>query len=286
MSGVDDNTVLANRVVHPQPTKAAPPYDSVEYDVRSGIASSVLMQYVNVNAGPGALAPRREPGLVLGIDPLVGAQVTGRGRWQQLLTLEQDLAVAGGVGWRVQQTGGDRLEFQVWAPQDRSDEILLSQELGNVAELSYERAAPELTYVYVGGSGEGTARVIREGQANPQGWDRAERFVDRRDTAAADELNQEIRATLVEGAEQTTLSVTPVDAGKHQYLRDYGLGDTVTVVPSPGERVTSVIREVRTRLGPDSQTVIPTISATSNGVLRIFDRLRQMSVRLRNLERR
>lgn len=289
VSGYDDNAWLARRWAHPEPTTAAPPYSSQAYDVRTGQASTILREYVDVNGGPSALAVRRVVGLALAADPAIGTTVTGRARWQPLLQLLQELAVAGGgLGFNLRRSGVTRL-FTVYQPVDRTAEVKFSTELGNLAAYEYEAEAPRTNYLAVGGGGEGTARTIREGQ-DPQSvvdWGRIEGFRDRRDTTDAGELDQEITKSLGEDAGNYGLTITPIETDRLRYLVDYDLGDQVTAVLD-GESIRDVIREVRIKLTPDGpQQYRPAIGSPGRSeVLRIFRRLRANDTRLTNLERR
>ncbi|SDN74001.1 siphovirus ReqiPepy6 Gp37-like family protein [Allokutzneria albata] len=288
VSGVDDNVWLARRVAHPQPGTAVPPYNLVEHEVRTNTCSAVLDQYVDVNLGPGALAVRRVPGLTVPATAVVGSTVTGRARWQVLLELLQELAIAGGgVGFRVRQAG-PFLEFRVYQPVDRTASIIFSEALGNLSAYDYKSSAPEGNYLFIGGSGEGTARVIREGQdsASVATWDRIERFVDRRDTAVAAELDQEITKQLAESGESTSLKSTPVDTTGMTYGRHYDLGDKVTAVLD--DPVVELIREVQIELTPEGpQRIQPVIGTPgAHDVFRLFRAFRRIDTRLTNVERR
>lgn len=289
VSGYDDNVWLARRWAHPQPTTSAPPYSVQDYDVRTGQASTVLLDYVDVNAGLGALVVRRVAGLDVGSDPLVGSTVTGRARWQPLLTLLQELAIAGGgLGFAVRSAGGAR-SFQVYQPVDLSSTVRFSVDLGNLAAYEYESEAPTANYIAVGGGGEGTARTIREGQdsASVVDWGRIEAFRDRRDTTDLGELDQEIAKVLGESAGAFGISITPVETDHLRYLDDYDLGDRVKAVLD-GVPVTDLIREVRIKLSPEGpQQFRPAIGTPGRAeVLRIFRLLRVNDTRLSNLERR
>lgn len=288
VSGPDDNVWLARRLAHPQPATAVPPYSSTAYDVRTGVASTVLRAYVNANAAGGALTARQVPGLTLDVDPLLGGSVTGKGRWQKSLLLLQELALAGGVGFRVRQSG-TQLLFTVYQPVDRSTTVVFSEELGNLLGFEYDSAAPSSNYLFCGGQGEEELRTIREGQdsATIADWGRIEEFHDRRDTNDTAVLDQEITTTLDENAGSAGLSLTPVDTPTQKARTHYNTGDRVTAVID-GEEIQDLIRELRTVLTPDgAQRTVPVIGATARtGVLRIFDRLRATGSRLANLERR
>lgn len=288
VSGPDQNIWLARRKAHPQPATSAPPYNSQDYDVRTGTASTIMRQYVDVNAAGGAITARQVPQLTLAADPVVGGPVTGKARWQSLLELGQELALAGGnLGFRIVKSGAD-IVFEVYQPQDKT-EIVFSEPLGTLAEFEYEATAPTATYLYVGGGGEGTARVIREGPEPDEysAWGRFEEFQDRRDTTDTAVLDQERDKTLTEKASVTGLSITPIDKPDQRYRTHYDLGDRVTAVVD-GVPIQELITEVKTILTPAGALYArPTIGTVNRkGVLGAFDRLRSLGSRLTNLERR
>lgn len=299
IAGYDDNVWLDRRVVKPQPATAAPPYNSSEYDVRTGTGSTILREYVNVNAGPGATSDRRVFGLTLGTDPVAGSSVTGRGRWQKLLELLQQLAqTAGGLGFRVIQVGA-ALEFQVYTPTDRSATVQFAVELGTLGGYRYSTEVSKVNYLYVGGGGEGTARTIKERGDTDEisTWGRIEDFADRRDTTVDAELAAEGDKRLAEGVGAKSLSMVPVDTAGQGFLTGYNLGDICTGIVD-GVLIPDVIREVSIKLTPDGPTVIAPQIGTPDApaitppglqdspVPRIFRRLLAAEQRLRLLERR
>lgn len=286
--GVDDMIHLNDRLVHPQPATASPPYSVSEHDVRTGVCSTILRQYVDVNLGPSALGSRKVTGLTLASDPVAGSTVTGRGRWQNLLTFLEELALAGGgLAFDVRQSAA-ALQFVVWAPSDKSATVKFSVELGNLTAYEYSLAAPQASYIVCGGGGEGTARKIRErtGSEDVVSWGRRiEKFVDRRDTSADTELDQEITKALDEGKTETTVSFEPVDLPGMTYLDHYQLGDQVSAVVD--DSVTELIREVKVQANPGATRITPSIGTpVLRDAARLFRRLRRTETRLQNLERR
>lgn len=297
ITGFTDDVWLYRRLVSPSPADASPPYSSQAYDVRTGRASTVLRQYADVNAGPGAVAVRRVPMFTIGSDPLVGKTVKGNGRWNNLLTFLQGLAVAGGVGFRVLQVGSG-MQFQVYQPTDRTGTVKFSLGLANLEGFEYESEAPEANYFYVGGQGEGAARTIleRPDSSSIATWGRIEgEFVDRRDTTDNTVLAQAGDEALVEGQEKATLSVTPIETPTSRYGEHYSLGDKVSVqLEGPARtpyaesgQIQDVLRSVEINLTPDGQVVKPAIGTPPRtDVLRLFRAFRQIKSRVSQLERR
>lgn len=286
VTGASDEVLLREAQASPVPSASSPPYSAQEHDVRTGIASTVLRQYVDANAGPGAVSTRRKLGLTIGTDTLVGSTVTGRARWQVLLTLLQDLATSGGVGFRVVQVDQGR-EFQVYQPQDKSSLVKFSTALGTLSEFSHTTNRPTATYVYVAGGGEGTARVVRERASSQYAtWGRIEgELVDQRHTSVTTELDQAGDEELIEQGQRTTLAVTPIDTDQQRFGEHYDLGDIVSADLGAFGQVSDLMREVTVSLRPESQRITPALGTTLT-VPPLFEALRRTRHRVINLERR
>lgn len=288
LSGHDEMVHLARRLAHPQPATPAPPYDVQEHDVRTGQASAVLLAYVDVNAGPGALPERRVPGLALAPDPGLGTTITGRARWQGLLDLLAELAQAGGgLGFRVRRSERALL-FEVYQPRDLVRSVIFSDALGTLGDYTIEDEAPAASYVVVGGGGEGTERLIHE-LPDPEGlatWGRIEQFVDQRHIDTEAELAQAAATALAERTGRASAEITPLETPLLRYPRDYQLGDRVTAVID-GTPVRELIREVRITLaGGQAPQVRPVLDSASRAtVLALWARLAQLESRLSSLER-
>lgn len=290
ISGADDVVCLERRLAYPE----APALTTATsaYDARTGVASTVMRDYVDANVGASADSTRRVAGLdVEAVDPLLGSSVTGLGRFQALDELLRELALAGGdLGFRIVQNGAG-LEFQVYDPADRTATVIFSADLGTLAAYDYSEDGPEANYVVVGGAGEGAARAFSSGGdgASIARYGRIESFVDKRDTGDTGQLDQARDEALTQNAEQTSLSATPVDTGAFRFGADYGLGDRVTVMVD-GAALQDVVREVSVTLDPTKGlSVVPVIGTpgtTNPGVPAIFNRLARLERRLAALERK
>lgn len=283
-AGTDDTVWLDRRLALPVPT--GPPFTAAAYDVRTGPAESVIRAYVDANAGPTAPAARRVPGLSLPATQGRGATVRGTARFDNLLALAQTLALVGGTGFRIVQSGAG-IALEQYVPADRTATAQFSLGLGNLRGYDYEATDPTATYAYVAGQGEGTARTIVEGAAASSPY-RAEVFVDQRDTNDLTALEQSRTEALIEGAAATALSLSPIDTPSLTFGRDYNLGDRVAVLVE-GVTVRDVVREVRLTLTADGETLTPvvgTANASNPDVPALFDQLAEQASRLSLLERR
>jgi hypothetical protein len=278
VAGVDDTVWLARRNAHPQPATPAPPYSTSAYDVHTGATTTVLAELVDVNAGPGAVAARRVPGLVVPMPEPDGPTVTVAARWQNLLTLCQDTARAAGVIFDVVD-----LTFHAEIPADRG--VVFSQGLETLAGWTLTAPAPTANKVVVAGQGELTDRLIREA-SDPTSiatWGLAETFQDRRDTADVAQLDQAGADTLAQSVTPTTVVFTPLDTEGQAFGRDWNLGDTVTV-HAGGLTVVDQIREIHVTLDGAVATVVPSVGAPA-GDLALFRSLAGLDRRVRQLER-
>lgn len=292
LSGVDDSVWLARRLCYPEAPALTTATDG--YDVRTGVASTVMAAYVDANAGPSADADRVVAGLMLAADPLIGSSVTGRGRFQTLQEILNELALAGGdLGYRIVQTG-DALVFTVYQPVNRSASVRFDDELGNLRAFTYSERAPSGgNFIVVGGGGEDIARVFVTGgdAASITRFGRIEAFQDRRDTTDTTELEQARDTTLSEGAAVSAVGVTPQDTRGVAYGSDYGLGDKVAVVID-GVTLTEVVREVGISITPDGAMVLPVVGTpneTDPRATALFQARRQidaLKAQLRDVQRR
>lgn len=283
-AGSDDTLWLSRRLALPVP--AGPPYTSQAYDVRTGVAETVIRAYVDANLGPSAAVARRLSGLTLPASAGLGTSVTGTARFDNLLALCQELALVGGTGFRIAQVGSG-LQLLQYVPTDRTATAQFSLGLGNLLAYDYGTTEPTATYGYVAGQGEGTARTIVEGSATSPPF-RAEAFQDQRDTNDSTALAQSLTQTLLDGQASTALSLQPLDLPSLTYGRDYGLGDKVSVLVE-GVTVRDVVREVKlafTSSGERLEPVVGTPGASSPDVPQLFDQLARQASRLSNLERR
>lgn len=288
LSGPDDLVHLWDRIVHPGGAPAAFPAD---YYVAGGPAETVIRTFVDINAGPSARSDRRVAGLTLGPVAGVGDTVTGRGRLQNLGEFVAELARAGGdIGFDIVQDPDDGgLVFACYGPEDLTDVVVFSPGAGNLRSFRYEERIAGTNYVYVGGGGEGAARVFWE-NSDPtsisQWGRRIESFVDQRQTTNGTELYQKSVEELAAKAGQVKLTLDVVDVEGTAFGSDYRLGDRVSVV-ADNASVAQIIREVAIVVDASGETVKPVL-ATPGGTtlgLGFAERARRLDSRLSSVER-
>jgi hypothetical protein len=297
IGGLEDTALLSDVLCWPSPstTDLAVQNGSTSqpgYDVRTGQASTVMRAYVQANV-VGAPAARRPSGALhtrisLEADPLLGGTVTGSGRWQTLAEMLNTLGKAGGLSYRVVWVQDGVLRFRLVQPRDLSKTVRLyvqdpsTGRGGAVSQLAYGYAAPAATMAIIGGAGEDTARLYAsattaDSRAAQSLWHRyRERFVD---DSSADpvELAQNAAAALADdGKTVTSVAVELADAavaatmqdqpGVKLFGRDYGVGDTVSVLirpnaTAPAGEIAQTLTEATLTMDQQGYRVTATVGA-------------------------
>lgn len=284
--GPSAEQVLADRLAYQVPGSAATSQGADDYDNRTGIAETIIKQYVNVNAGPGALGARQVSSFVIETDLARGSSVKGSARMTNLLELAQGLALAGGLGFRVVFNASDQLEFQIYVPTDRSGSAKFGTDLGNLVSYELTQEASKSSCVIVGGGGDGTARTFRETNdtASQTLWsNRSETFIDQRDTTDATELDQAATEEMVTNGPVNGLAIKTADTPNLRFNVDYFLGDEVSI---PAAGVTDILREVEIEwdadTGPSTSSTVGTASTT--GTLAMLKKLADLNAKVAALE--
>jgi hypothetical protein len=266
----DDFALIAGRRVYPDPANSITAQSADRREFAAVNAEDVMQTLVDENAGPGALAARRIPRLVIASDAGVGSNVTMGFRLDPLGDALRSVALAGGgLGIRTQQVGDD-IETQVYEPQDLTGSVVFSTGLGNLIDYSYDPEAPRATVALVGdGTGTGTSRVFVE-RISPEAatWWRLETVVDRRDTTITAELEAAGDEELSEQAATASLSAVCVETPQQRFGTHYRLGDLVLVILADGTQLADIVRAVRLVASPRNGEVLSPIvgtqSATTN----------------------
>lgn len=263
ISGVDDSVILYERLAYPTPSVSDVTLQG-DYDVRTGTCSTVLYSYVNDNIGTTASTARKISTLTMAADTAIGGTVSYSARFDTLQTLCYKLAWASGLGFKVVQVGSG-LVFSVFQPTDRTASVRLDIYNNRLDSSDYGYTAPGVTRAIVAGDGTGANRVFVEvtttaSTAAESVWNRRiERFVDNRSTSDTTELTVAGQAELAEqGLTVTGLSVSPRDMDSMLYLRDWNLGDSVSVVVG-SDTVQQVVQEVGIGIAEDGVRIIATI---------------------------
>lgn len=211
------------------------------YDTISGPAETVMRHYVSVNCispldAMGNSAPNRKvPELVLEpTDQGRGQNVSYSARLETILDILETVSAAGDIGWQVvfDRENADFM-FSIIEGEDKTN-VVLKPEYHTVESLQYrDDRMNSKTFVYVGGSGEGSARTIASaylGDTEPSGFDRRELFVDLSNATTQNELTTAGVSELITRAPSISIAaVAASNATRYEYQVDYDLGDFVTV---------------------------------------------------------
>lgn len=263
IQGADDSLILQERLAYPTPSVADVSAQVSTHDVQSGVAETVLKHYVDANLVSGP-SERAVDGLTVAADSSRGTTVDAQARFINLQELLYGIAQSGGLGYSISQIDSG-LVFDVYEPQDVSDNVRLDVDNGRLSSTEYAYAAPKLTRAIVGGAGEAIERLFSEGSTvesleSETVWKRRiEAFVDERGSEDSAQLAQAAFEALVDdGKTRISMAVTPSDSETMLYGSDWNLGDTVTVVVNDLE-ATAVVYEVGISVQVDGVYIAATV---------------------------
>lgn len=279
VGAISDDEVLARYTCWPSPTAVIGSQTASVYKINVAAVETGMRNLVNLNAGPGSLASRRNALLTLATNGARGGPLVREvNQFDNLLVVLQDIAAASGLGFRVIQVGSS-LQFQVFQPANLSGTARFSFGLGNLTDASYSTTPPTCTRAIVVAGGGTSPRVCKT-------YDRAdplfpgvvlEQFVDQTsvDSASVDlaaQMDQAAEEALTNGAGQGSLSIAPIDLPMLRYGRDYNVGDTVAAQLRGGAWYTDVVREVTLTSSTSGSTVKATVGGDGGegAVARIY----------------
>lgn len=283
LEGATDMAALGTRIIYPDPRSQWGDQTGAYFvwpndpETPTLPGEELMRQIVNQQAGSQAQEwqQRGVAGLRLGTPTGAGTDVKVRDRFSNLLDLLRSVALAsGGLVFDVVDALDGHFDFVVREPVDRTLTARFGPELGNVVSLSMEYAAPTVTAALVAAGGELDNRYLQEFKAEGR---RVEQLVDQRQAGSADEQTEEMtpeqeaeitkaaEEVLTEGAAQTAVSAVILDTPQVQWLRDYNIGDLVSI-QTPLGAVTDLVREVRVQVDETGyehvETTIGTEEAT------------------------
>jgi hypothetical protein len=260
-----DDLRLWDRIVYPDPAHAITA-QTLDYDVRTGPAESVLLNYIKFNAGPSALAARRVAGLTVPASAGRGATITTTARLDVLGRLITDIAEAAGLRVRVVQDGTDLDVVVSVVPDLTATARYGSADAGGPGLLaddwSYTLNRPTTNDAIVAGGGEGAARLfVEQADSGAQAlWAaRIESMVDQRQTSDTGELTQAGVDELAGGAAPVEITATVLDSPDLRIGVDVPLGALVSL-DLAGELVVDRLRQITTEITVASGS--PTVKIT------------------------
>ena len=175
-----------------------------------------------------------------------------------------------------------KMIFELYKGLDHSinqhdrNHVEFSERYGNIERIEYtENDQLYFNVAYVGGEGEGSARkFVTTGQTSLTGFDRREMFVDARDLKSeslttaqyTNILKQKGDEKLNASALAQSVECEVVPTGNFEYIRDYDLGDIVTVRRKPYgiqanlriTELTEIYEHGKMNVSPTFGTTLPT----------------------------
>lgn len=283
---------LWGRICYPDPGNTWAT-QSDDYDIRSGAAETVLLSFVNVNAGPGALAARRVAGLALPASAGRGPSTSVTARFDNLGQIVRDLAEIAGVRVVVRQVSGTTLQLEVTTAADLSATARYgTDESGGPGLLDqdwrFSVAAPNATRALVGGGGEGVARVLREraDTAAEALWStRTEVFVDQRQTSDTGELDRAGDSSLADGANPVSITAVLPDAPDMRLITDVPIGSVVSL-DLDGDLVTDRLRQVTTTIAAGGDVRSGVVGSPDAGLTRDQKKFLKLHKAIRKVQAR
>lgn len=292
----DDLAVLAGYLTWADPAQAwtSQPF-TAHYSLTNTNAETIIRTLVNNNCGPGALADRQIPDLILGTVAGVGTSTSITTRFEPLLEACRRAAVNGGsLGFRTSVQSAQRV-FDVYQPADKTATARFAKGLGNLRSIRFKQSAPTVTHALVSGTHieadpdadppvvEDRNYVVVSDTAAAAEWWRVEQHVD---ASADDDTEGELTAAgneaVAEGADPVELATTTVDTEDLKAGRDFDLGDLVTVALPTGLEVVALVRSIHLQATPESGEYVTSLigspgASTSPNMVRT---VRELSRRL------
>lgn len=209
---------------------------------KSGVGETVIKEFIDENAGPGATAP---PRLIAGVitqlaieaDAGGGTAWEGSVAWRNLLDIVQEIALSTGLDFDVVWTGtGYNFQFEMVNGTDHTsgsaNPITFSSLLGNMVNPSYTISrTEEANVIAVLGSGQEDLRVVdfvESLDVSDSPINRIERTHDARQQSTMDALEDEGNEKLEELKANESFIFETLDTDSVKYGLDYMLGDFVT----------------------------------------------------------
>ena len=201
--------------------------------------AEVAMRTILTNA---VAIPHVQLGTLMGHLETIEFQAT----YKKLLSIEQKIAKQTQLGFRFRPDFTNKtITFEVYKGLDRSmgqsdrARVIFSEDFRNLNRAIYEENEQVYSNVcYVGGKGEGADRVyVTVGATTSTGLARREVFVNGSDISDEnltndqylEKLRQRGRDKLAECALYNSVECEAIPYGNFEYLKDYDLGDIVTI---------------------------------------------------------
>lgn len=233
-------------------------YSGTSQTDKSAVGETVIKEFVNENAGPGALSANGRlggvnaniAGLSIEADQANGSSWEGARTFKNLLTVVNEIAIKTGVDVEIVGINNAEYKFRVHDGQRGKDRtlvgldsfglngagntpVIFSLGFGNMAIPIYSiNRSTEVNAVYVLGQGEASSRaiVLREdlNAIADSPINRIEVIKNATQESTTDGLNSVGDEALVEFQKKETLRFTALQLSGTFYGKDYTWGDLIT----------------------------------------------------------
>ena len=314
-AGADMLSLLANRLVYPDGTKAWSAQTAGTTTV-TGKAETVIKDLVTANIVSAGDTHRRVPNFTVAADQGRGGTVTyqivvkdasttdtvAATGGQSLMDMVRTVAAQSNIGVRVDLIDG-QLVFDCYIPRDLSETVVFSEQLGNLRGYNLSDSTPTGNTILMQTGATSGAFVETSGAGATDPWRRVEVYSDQSSTTDATQISQAQTDALNQGAGAAKLAVTIVDLPKVRFGADatgvqgYREGDIVAVDVRDGVTYTDVISAVQLTADASQQayteTVTPTIgpgdadtSTDQTATAKLAAQVRAIETRLQQLQKR
>lgn len=259
LAGVDLFGLLTTRLAYPTPDSEPPWADS--YDERTGVASTVVKEYIEANLGVWALADRYVSGVTV-VDGVVGDSVTWTARLQPLSTLVTSICSAAGIVCRPTMPTPGSVVYTMTTGADRTSQTVISEH-DLSGDIRVGTASARATYVVAGGSGTLTSRTFQTATTADTGLDRVESFYDVSTLTGSSAVALAAAGSLAESAAETAIDFETLLPDRWRYRTDYDIGDTITVEVE-GVRYPVLVDGVAFTINPQRSSIRPLLGRTTS----------------------
>lgn len=240
-------------------------YASTAGSDKSGKAETVIKEYVNENAGPGAIATRQLPGLSIQATGSGGNNWEGKRSWRNLLEVCQEIAYAGGGDFQIVGTGPATFEFRWYTGQlgsvrtiGSADPVVFSLQRNNMLQPTLSvNHGQEFNMVYVLGQGEEAARTVvlasNPAASGASPWNTIEVSRQATNEDTVDGLTSTGVAELRNGLAQQNITFKVAQMPDCAYGVHYFLGDVISALYH--QRVDKKIVRVGLNISSDREDV-------------------------------
>lgn len=310
VDGREDTSLFSRRQVLADPVDFT--FDGEAYDQIEDSAHNRMIHYIDACCGSGTVPERRFAGMRLPGKDDRGTTAVSAYRSEALDKVLSEIGEADELYPKIirnDKTGAMRVIIQAF--RDKTDDIVISPEFGNVVSWSREDTIPEFNAVWVvsGDFSEGRLYVFMEDEESVRKYGRIEAIVSRSDIKVYEPaegkeeeeeteenphlskedvlsiLQEEAKTQLKEHGRKRSYTIEAAETHSMAFMDDWQVGDHVTCVID-GEKFESQITEAKITYKEGIETVQPTVGDVEKGLFgRLFDTIEGLDDRINRVEK-